>query len=533
MAQQAVRMTALRSQHPQGGRMTRTLRTTTLTLAFLLLLLGTSSAEKIVQINPGPGRYDQPSAIANGATVHVAFIGAPTEFDPYTVYYAAVNGGSDFTNMTLTKDSVGFMATPAVQVIDNAGITASPGDNVYYDARHPRIALQTAEKIVIFFQAKESIVSTGFSLYRAQITLTGNAPTGIRVNRISGVTAGDLQDVSFGVVASDNTARLVYSVRPSSLSPFDVEYARIALDNGSVIRTPIRLSTVPGSRGSRPVPNLRLDGANRAHVAWSADNLSTGTFADPAAIYYAMIKEFNPATVAFTDNAAIAATRVIHGYKRFSFPQVLVSSTSLIHVLASDEAGAGRPGSLALTNLNPEAALQDNASVNIGSNNNFLLNPPGEAFLPGVELYRPEAWLDLGGRIHMTGYGNGSAGPLYFAATPLTASPYLNFLSGPSIVGNGSDAVCFELPSDYTKASFAFIGGKGVVFWSGADNTATQSGTLNVTALPTINEWVNFNEKGCSAARGNRPGGAEAIVDLLMFALPLALLKFRSILKRG
>ncbi len=519
----------------QGETMTRMLRKTFLAAAVLLILCGNSSAENILQINPpGPGVYDQPSAVSNGATVHVAFIGAPTAAGPFTVYYAAINGSIDFTNMSINRNFPGFMVTPAIAVIDNAGITNVPGDNVYFNARHPKIALQTPDRIVIFFQATETVSSTGFSLFRAQINLSANSPVSVRVNRVSGIQAGDVQDVSFGVVASDNTARLAYAIRPDSVTPFEVYFSRIGLDNGTVVRSPIRLSSVPNSNGSRPVPDLRLDTLNRAHVVWSADGLASGTFDNVSAIYYAMIKEFNSTNPALTDNAAIAATRMIQATKRWGHPQVLVASTVLVHVLAGDQPGASRSGGLAFVNLNPEAALQDNNSVYLGSNNLFLLNPPGEAFpaSPTFDLYRPEAWLDLGGRIHMTGYGNSNASPVYFAATPLTISPYLNFLIQPTLVGENLGS-SFELPNDYTKASFAFIGGKGIVFWSGIDNTGSPGQTLNVTGLPTIAEWINFHEKGCSSTPGSPIGKSDALVDLLIFALPLAFLKYRSMRATG
>jgi hypothetical protein len=511
--------------------MTRILRPAILAVLILSVFSAVSTAEKTVSINPSPGVYDQPSTVAAGTTVHVAFIGKATVSDPFHVYYTAIDGASDFANLLLTKDTPGFQVTPAVEVLDSTGTP----DNVYFDARHPKIALQAPGRIVIFFQAKQSAVSTGYSLYRAQIVLAGNAVSSIRVNLVGGgIPAGDVQDVTLATSAVDNTARLAFAVRPNSSFPFDIYYARVGLDNGSVVRAPIKLSAFPGTTGSRPIPSLQLDGSNRSHIAWTADD---GTGTSLSSVYYAMIKEFNDPVLGIVDNAAIAATAVIGRNRRWVHPQVLVSrtiATGLVYLMATAESATdthGTSGSLAHVRLNPDAALQDNNSVNLGANAAFLLEPPGMAILPTTfDLYRAEAQIDLGDRIHLTGYGDAFSAPVYYAMKPLAVFPFLEFLTPAKPVAVGTGVGSFELPDDYSKAAFAFIGGKGVVFWSGTDNTSPDNRSLKVTGLPTIAEFVVFNESGCSASPG-RQGGSTG--DPLLLAAPLLFLKIRSLLRRG
>lgn len=511
--------------------MTRSFRALSIAAMLLAFAFSASHAEKIVPIHPEPGYFDQPATASSGNTIHVAFIGAPSEAGPFTVYYAAVNGSTDFSNLLLSRDTPGLFVTPAVRVLDNVGATNVPGDNVYLDARHPRIALLSADRIVVLFQAKTVLdPQAPYLLFRASISLAGGRVSSIRVNRIAGIPAGDVQDVSFGIVAADNTARVAYSLRADSLSAFDVFYARISVDNAGVIRNPIRLSTAPGSNGSRPIPSLRLDESNRAHVAWAADNLAIGTLGNPAAVYYAMVREFNPDTPQEVESAAIAATRVISGDRRWGHPQTLVRSNSLVHILAGAETSPGQPGSLVFVNLNPDAAAQDNNAVALGSTGNFLLSPPGVALPTSgtFDLYHPEAWLDRGGRIHLTGYGSPTAAPVYYSAALGTAAPYLTFLSSPTRAGLGPDSSALEIPGDYSKAAFSFLGGKTVLFWSGTDNTGESRGSLNVTALPAIAEFVVFEESGCAVSPGAQHGFQGRAVDLLVLVLSIAWIGLRS-----
>ena len=119
-------------------------------------------AEGIFPVNnPGSGNwvFDQPSVVADGAVLHLAFVGDNTA-GPGTsdtrLYYAAVNGNADFTNRLTTDNQVRITAPVA---IDN-------GD-AYTDARHPQIALRTATELVILFQARPG-PGADYKLFRAQ-----------------------------------------------------------------------------------------------------------------------------------------------------------------------------------------------------------------------------------------------------------------------------------------------------------------------------------------------------------------------------
>src|SRR5512143_1722105 len=89
------------AEHPvSGGHMKSPYR------IFLASLLGATlfaaaaaHAEKVFPVNDNnTGLFDQPSVAMNGSVAHVAFIGDNTGTG-YRVYYAAVNGGADFTNV--------------------------------------------------------------------------------------------------------------------------------------------------------------------------------------------------------------------------------------------------------------------------------------------------------------------------------------------------------------------------------------------------------------------------------------------------
>lgn len=507
--------------------MFRTIRAFALAFAILALTTAACLAEFSVPVNSTGGVFDQPSSVANGTTVHVAFIGPSATPGAFSLYYASINGASDFTSSLLTRATTGFVVTPSFAILDNG----------YTDVRHPKIALLSADRVVILFQAK-SISSPGdFRLFIAQLTLSNNAIVSTTVREAQGIPAGDVQDISFGIVAADNTARAAFSQRASGAAggPFDVWYARISLDNDAVVRPPLQLSTFTNSNGSQPIPNLKLDAQNRSHIVWAAGG---PTLDNSSSIYYAMVKEFVDSSRGNPDNAAIGATGVIDRIGHWTHPQMLVSpnpATQVYYVVAVDESVAGRAGNLAWVTLNPDAAPQDNNAVLLGTNNLFLLTPPGEAIPPSsFDLYRPEAHLDLGNRIHFTGYGDPHSAPLYMAVGTTTSYPYFSFLTPPTSIGHGSNAASYALDNDYSKAAFSFIGGKAVIFWSGTDNTNASNRNLMVTGLPTINEFVLFKEKGCSTAPGGQATLPDALAGILMLGVPLAALKLRSILrKRG
>src|SRR3990170_2550827 len=358
-----------------------------LSLIFVILaavaLAANASAEKTVPVNASPGAFDQPSVAVEGNVNHVTYIGADNTAGPFRLFYAAVDGGADFSNLSLTRDTTGFLVTPPT-AIDNT----AAGNDAYADARHPKIALRSSTEVVIFFQAKPAASpDPTYALYLARLTLENKAVVKQSVRRVTGIS-GFGEDVSFGLVTADNTARLAYANRPatSPTAPFQVFYSRVRLDDATVVGSPLPLSpgtgdTFTGSDGYRPIPSLRLDGQNRAHVAWAANSNSL----NPNGIYYALVKETNGA-----DGVAIAATQVLGRSRKWGFPNVLVSATGSIFILAADESLPGTSGNLGLVNINPDADDQDGSPVQVPTNTNFILTPPGESILPeGFSLFRP------------------------------------------------------------------------------------------------------------------------------------------------
>ena len=95
----------------------------------------------------------------------------------------------------------------------------------------------------------------------ATLTLQNGAVVKQTVRLVTGLS-GFNEDVSFALNTSDGTARIAYSGRAGISGDFNVYYARISLDNAAVTGTPgtpLLLSSVTGSTGTCPVPNLKLD----------------------------------------------------------------------------------------------------------------------------------------------------------------------------------------------------------------------------------------------------------------------------------
>src|SRR4030065_236986 len=90
-------------------------------------------------------------------------------------------------------------------------VAGAGGGDVSADARHPRIALRSSTEVVIFFQAKPSgPADTAYLLYRALLTLDNNVVVSQSVLPVEGVSPGNIEHVSFGLVAADNTPRPAY-----------------------------------------------------------------------------------------------------------------------------------------------------------------------------------------------------------------------------------------------------------------------------------------------------------------------------------
>ena len=208
-----------------------------LVIAATLGLAAAAWAEAIFPVNDaGTGNwvFDQPSVVANGTVLHVAFVGnnaagADNASLNTRLYYAAVNGAANFTNKATTRSQVLVTAPVA---IDNA---------LFNQARHPQIALRSATELAILFQAIP-VGDNTYKLFLAQVTIGNNAVTSQRVDEIRDAAGaripGKLTDPSFALVPNGATMVMAFSSSPSlvAVPPYsDVYYARVGLDNARVV----------------------------------------------------------------------------------------------------------------------------------------------------------------------------------------------------------------------------------------------------------------------------------------------------------
>ena len=514
-----------------------------LVIAATVGLAAVAWAEGIFPVNDaGSGNwvFDQPSVVANGNVLHLAFVGDNTtgaDNSPDTkVYYAAVNGGADFTNKLTTRAQVLVTAPVA---IDNT---------LFHQARHPQIALRSATQLEILFQAIP-VGDTNFKLFVAVVTVDNNAVTAQQVkevrNPVSGRMPGNLVDPSFGLAAVDNSLRVAFTDNSTGIG--NVFYSRVGWDNAFLVGPGILLSSPSSSQGVQPLPRLRLDGNNDSHIVWAANN-STDT-PSPTGIYYAMVRQVPPSAV---DNLAIGATQVISGGFRWGFPSVLVVNPSNVWILAADEppvGTSGLAGSLAISQINPFGVTQDGNPVNVnnvGANTLFFLNPPGGSVLSSdFDAYRPETDLDAQNRVHVAGYGF-RGGPPLFQGTPGryyamslgttasgagTTSTFGSMVGSPVSVGIGDIAFAVQLPGDYTRPSFVHFSGKSVNFWSGPDNVVAGARNLYVTS--TFSPPDPTKQSGCSMVGDPRRGEAGRIPGAAVLLLPAALLALRRAARKA
>jgi hypothetical protein len=509
-------------------------------LAFAATLsLGAAAwAEGIFPVNDaGTGVFDQPSVAAHGTVLHVAFVGGGTAAGPFRLYYAAVNGGADFTNKATTRAQVLLTAPFAIS------------DTLYTDARHPQIALRSATEVAILFQAIPA-GDTSYKLFRALLTIDNNAVKTQQVGEIvdpaGGRMAGRLVDPSFALVASDNSLRVAYTDDSSGIG--NVYYARVGVDNAFLVGTRILLSSPPDTQGVQPLPRLRLDGNNNSHVVWAANN--NDPTRTPSGIYYAMVHAVPPVVV---DNLAIGATQVLWGGYRWGFPNVLHHTNNSVWILAADEdppGSAGLAGSLGITQVDPYAVTRDGNPVNvnnIGENSKFFKNPPGGSVLSSnFDAYHPEGFLDGSQRVHLAGYGF-RGGPPLFQGTPGrfysmslgttttnvgTSSLFATMITGPVSVGTGDVAFATQIPGDYTRPAFAHFNRKAVHFWSGPDSVVSEARNLYVTSTLDAPD-DSPDQSGCSMAGDPRRGETGRIPGAAVLLLPAVLLALRKGLRKA
>ncbi len=516
---------------------------------FLLVIAATVGlaagawAEGIFPVNDagiGNWVFDQPSVVANGMVLHLAFVGdsdTGADSSPDTrIYYAAVNAEADFTNKLTTRGQVIVTAPVAIE------------DTLFHQARHPQIALRSATQLEILFQAIP-VGDTSYKLFLAVVTIESNAVKTQLVKEVtnpaSGRMPGNLVDPSFGLVAADNSLRVAYTDNSTGIG--NVFYSRVGWDNAFLVGPSILLSSQPSSQGVQPLPRLRLDGNNDSDIVWAANN-STDT-PSPTGIYYAMVRRIPPNVV---DTLAIGATQVLSGGYRWGFPNVLVLNPSNVWILAADEppiGSAGLAGSLAISQINPYAVTQDGNPVNVnnvGANTLFFLNPPGGSVLSSdFDAYRPEVDLDAQIRVHVAGYGfrggpplfQGTPGRYYVMSLGTTASGagttavFGSMVGSPVSVGIGDIAFAVQLPGDYTRPAFVHFSGKSVNFWSGPDNVVAGARNLYVTS--TFSPTDPTKQSGCSMVGSPRRDEGGRIPGAAVLLLPAFLLALRRAVRKA
>ncbi|MGE5248177.1 MAG: hypothetical protein ACM3L8_07490 [Verrucomicrobiota bacterium] len=510
------------------------------TIAFAMLLFAASArAEAIFPVNgsgSGAWAYDQPAAVADGSLIHVAFIGDSTGSGQFKLYYAAVQGGANFADNNTTRSQV---VTISPTVIDNGAL--------YSDARHPQIALRASNQVIIVFQAVPAGLGNGdYRLFRALVNVANNAVTTQSVSEIVGVNgvrmSGPLSDPSFRPVTSDGSLRMAYTQTSAGLG--NVYFARVGIDNTTLAAAPILLSSVAASQGIQPLPRLGLDGNNYSHVVWAANN-AAGT---PSGIYYAMVKTVPPGT---TDALGIGATQVLYGGNRWVFPNMLVTSTSQVWVLASDEppGSEGLAGPLGITLLNPYAVTQDGNPVNVNnasSNALFFVTVPGGSVLPAnFDVYHPEIALDSQNRGSVAGYGFRGSAPLYqgspgryytmglgTSSSSTTTNAFAVMILYPVSIGTGNLSFAMQTPGDYTRPAFIHYSGKAVHFWSGPDTVVSGARNLYVTSTVDASD-PSSADSGCAVA-GTPPGnGGSSLPEAAALLLPALVLAVRRAARKA
>ncbi|NJD62565.1 MAG: hypothetical protein FIA93_07580 [Deltaproteobacteria bacterium] len=277
--------------------------------------------------------------------------------------------------------------------------------------------------------------------------------------------------------------------------------------------------TVTGSDGFRPTPSLRLDGKNRAHVAWAA-NGSTPT---ASGVYYALVT-----STAAADTIAIGATEVLGRSLPWGHPSALPTVDRHTVVVATDESIPGKAGSMGIVNIDPDAVVHNGLPVSIGLARTFLL--AGPTVMPAsFDSYRPEVFLDILEQIHVAGYGASGTLANYYAISTTGQAPFVNFAfaTPPISVGIGTSETPAELPDDYTRTAFAVLTRRTIAFWSGRI-PGSANRNLDFTSVPN-NSFTPAVEEGCSMAGSPGAGETERIPGILFIFLPTAALALRRI----
>jgi hypothetical protein len=499
----------------------------------ILLFAAVADAAAILPVNgagSGVFTFDQPSVVANGTAVHVAFVGDAEGDNTFKLYYAAVNGSAEFQSAAATQASV--LLTPAVAIDNGSG---------YDNALHPQIAVLDANRLVVVFQGVPTGTGQGnYKLFRAIINIRNNVVTSHTVSEIvdsgSNRLSGVLVDPSFQPSTSDGTLRIAYADASTEYS--NVYFARVSIDNAAVVGGPIMLSS-GSSQGVKPLPRLKLDSNGYSHVVWAANNNLSGTF---TGIYYSLVRR-NSSGIA--DNLAIGATQVVYGSYRWGFPSVIAETPSSVYVFAADQTR----GSLGFSRLNPSTVIHDGQPVNVGNlavlTNFFTYQPGGSVATGTFDTYQPDVFMDIEGYFHVAGYGyrsteypyQGTPGKYYAMSLDEVLDSYSkttvpDIVLYPVQVGTGDPSFGMQIPGDYTRAAFASFNLKCLHFWSGPDNVTAGATNLYVTST-TDADISSGDDSGCMMAKDPRRGETGRIPGALLLLLPAVLLLFLKEARRA
>ena len=500
----------------------------------ILLFAAAANAAAILPINgagSGVFTFDQPSVVANGTAVHVAFVGDAEGDNTFKIYYAAVNGSAEFQSATATQASI--LLTPAV-AIDNGP--------VYDNALHPQIAVWDANRLVVVFQGVPAGTGSGnYKLFRAIINIRNNVVTSHTVSEIvdsgSNRLGGILVDPAFQLATSDSTLRIAYADASTEYS--NVYFARVAIDNAAVVGGPLLLSSVGSSQGVKPLPRLKLDSNGYSHVVWAANNNNLDTF---TGIYYSLVRR-NSSGIA--DNLAIGATQVVYGSYRWGFPSVIAETPSSVFVFAADQTTRA----LGFSRLNPSTVIHDGQPVNVNNltvlTNFFMYQPGGSVATGTFDTYQPDVFMDIQGYFHVAGYGyrsttypyQGTSGKYYAMSLDEVLDSYSvttlpELVLYPVQVGTGNPSFGMQIPGDYTRAAFASFNVKGIHFWSGPDDVT--AGASNLYATSTADADISSgDDSGCMMTKDPRRGETGRIPGALLLLLPALLLLFLKEARRA
>jgi hypothetical protein len=159
------------------------------------------------------------------------------------------------------------------------------------------------------------------------------------------------------------------------------------------------------------------------------------------------------------------------------------------------------------------------------------------------DAYQPEVILDSLNQVHVSGYGYRGDAP-YYQGTPgryygiglgnagstAATAALASLIFYPVPVGTGDISYGMQTAGDYTRPAFVHFSGRGIHFWSGADNTVTGARNLYVTS--TTDSTDPTSQSGCSVVGDSRTGEAGRLPGAVVLFLPALLLLARRAARR-